>query len=129
VYSIAEAPLGHIWVANQKGLFHLFNESVVQNIPWAVLGRQDYARVLLADPSLHGLWLGFAQGGVGYFADGKIQSSYSVAEGLGRGMVNGLRFGAGGVLWAATAGGLSRIGDGHITTLASKNGVPCDTVH
>ncbi len=129
VYSIAEAPSGHIWIANQNRLLHLFNERVVQNIPWAVLGHKDHARVLLADPSQRGLWLGFAQGGVVYFVDGRVQKSYSAAEGLSRGMVNGLRFGAGGVLWAATAGGLSRIRDGHITTLTSKNGVPCETVH
>ena len=130
VYSMAEAPSGHIWVANDpKGLFHLFDGKVVERIPWASLGHKDYARVLLADPSQQGLWLGFAQGGVLHFADGRIQKSYSASEGLGRGMVNGLRFGAGGVLWAATAGGLSRIRDGHITTLTSKNGVPCETVH
>jgi PAS domain S-box-containing protein len=129
VYSIAEAPSGHLWLANdQEGLFHLFEGTVVQNIPWSALGHKDYARVLLADPS-HGLWLGLAQGGVLYFADGRIERSYSAAEGLGRGMVNGLQVGAGGVLWAATEGGLSRIRDGHITTLTSKNGLPCETVH
>ena len=130
VYSMAEAPSGHIWVANNpKGLFHLFQGKLVENIPWAVLGHKDYARVLLADPSQQGLWVGFAEGGVLHFADGRIQESYSAAEGLGGGMVNGLRFGPGGVVWAATAGGLSRIQDGHITTLTRKNGVPCDTIH
>jgi hypothetical protein len=32
-------------------------------------------------------------------------------------------------VWAATEGGLSRIKDGHIETLSSKNGLPCDRVH
>ena len=37
---------------------------------------------------------------------------------------------ADGALWAATeGGGLSRIKDGRIATLTSKNGLPCDTIH
>ena len=31
-------------------------------------------------------------------------------------------------MWAATEGGLSRVKDGRITTLTSKNGLPCDAV-
>src|SRR5208337_3371594 len=31
--------------------------------------------------------------------------------------------------WAATEGGLSRIKDGNISTLTTKNGMPCDAVH
>src|SRR5262249_40483870 len=54
---------------------------------------------------------------------------YSAAEGLGKGFVRGLRFGPRGALWVATDGGLSRIKDGQILTLTSKNGLPCDTVH
>jgi len=34
-----------------------------------------------------------------------------------------------GALWAATESGLSRILDGRIQTLTSKNGLPCDQVH
>src|SRR5262249_4788631 len=34
-----------------------------------------------------------------------------------------------GAVWAATVGGLSRIKSGRITTLTSKNGLPCDSVH
>jgi PAS domain S-box-containing protein len=32
-------------------------------------------------------------------------------------------------MWAATGGGLSRISDGRVETLNSKNGLPCDGVH
>jgi hypothetical protein len=48
---------------------------------------------------------------------------------LGQGNVSHLRFGPLGTLWAATEGGLSRIRDGRIATLTSKNGLPCDEVH
>ena len=34
-----------------------------------------------------------------------------------------------GTLWAATEGGLSRVKDGRVATLTSRNGLPCDTVH
>ena len=43
--------------------------------------------------------------------------------------MNSLRFGPRGALWAATENGLSRIKDDHVTTLTSKNGLPCDKVH
>jgi ligand-binding sensor domain-containing protein len=36
---------------------------------------------------------------------------------------------ADGSVWAATAGGLSRIKDNHVATLNSRTGLPCDTVH
>ena len=58
-----------------------------------------------------------------------MRASYSAADGLGNGKVNGLRIGSRGALWAATEGGLSRIENGHIATLTSKNGLPCDAVH
>jgi hypothetical protein len=48
--------------------------------------------------------------------------------GLAQGRVNSLRFGPRGALWVATENGLSRIKNDHVTTLTSKNGIPCDTV-
>jgi signal transduction histidine kinase/ligand-binding sensor domain-containing protein len=130
VASMAEAPSGHLWVAKQDyGLFHLFQGRVVEKIRWAALGHNDHARVVVADPSRGGVWLGFSGGGVSYFADGAIQKSYSAAHGLGAGRVNSLRFGPRDALWVATENGLSRIKNDHVTTLTSKNGIPCDMVH
>jgi signal transduction histidine kinase len=48
---------------------------------------------------------------------------------LGEGRVDSLQLDRDGTLWAATEGGLSRIKDGRVATLTSKNGLPCDTVH
>jgi signal transduction histidine kinase/ligand-binding sensor domain-containing protein len=130
VTSMAEVPSGHLWLATEDhGLFHLFQGRVAERIPWEALGHKDHARVVVADPSQHGLWLGFSGGGVSYFADGRIRRSYSAADGLGVGRVNRLRFGPRGAMWAATENGLSRIKNDHVTTLTSKNGLPCDTVH
>ena len=129
-FSVAEVPAGHLWVSvdQDRGLFHLFQGKVVENIPWTALGHKDHARVLLADPHA-GVWLGFDTGGVMLFANARIQQSYSTSEGLGRGRVNALRFGTRGALWVTTETGLSRIKDGHVTTLTRKNGLPCETVH
>jgi len=129
IHSIAEVGPRHLWVASQQGgLIHLFEGRVVQQIPWAGIGHKDFASALAADPAGRRLWLGFSQG-VAYFAEGAIQQSYSTSQGLSQGRVNGLRFGPRGALWAATDGGLSRIKDGHIAALTSKNGLPCDAVH
>ena len=130
ITSMTEAPSGHLWLAKEEdGLLHLFKGRAVEKFPWTALGHRDDGRVVVADPSQHGIWLGFSAGGISYFADGAIRKSYSVAEGLGAGRVNGLRFGPRGALWAATENGLSRIKDDHVTTLTSKNGLPCDNVH
>jgi signal transduction histidine kinase len=48
---------------------------------------------------------------------------------LGEGWVTDLRSDQDGTLWAATEGGLSRVKNGRVATLTSKNGLPCDTVH
>jgi signal transduction histidine kinase/ligand-binding sensor domain-containing protein len=130
VTSMAEAPSGHLWLAKQDyGLFHLFQGRVVEKTRWATLGHNDPARVVVADPSGNGVWLGFSGGGVSYFADGAIRKSYSAAHGLGAGQVNSLRFGPRGALWVATENGLSRIKNERVTTLTSRNGIPCDAVH
>ena len=49
--------------------------------------------------------------------------------GLGKGHVAGLRIDRDGAVWAGTEGGLSRIKDGRIATLTTKNGLPCDAIH
>jgi PAS domain-containing protein len=119
---------GNVWLSNGDGLFRLTPELAVRRIPWSQFGHK-YSVALLPDRRQGGLWLGFADGGIAYFKDGEVHASYSVADGLGKGLVSGLRFGSRGTLWAATEGGLSRIKDGHISTLTSNNGLPCDAVH
>jgi signal transduction histidine kinase/ligand-binding sensor domain-containing protein len=130
VYSIAEDARGDPWIANQdRGLLHLLGGTEVQAIPWAKLGRKDYALALAADRLHGGLWLGFSGGGIAYFADGQVRASYVAADGLGAGAVKDLRLDGDGTLWAATEGGLSRMKNGRVATLTSKNGLPCDGVH
>jgi signal transduction histidine kinase/ligand-binding sensor domain-containing protein len=130
VYSIAEDTAGNLWIANKDlGLIHLLRGGRVQQIPWAGLGHKDHAMALAVDPLRGGLWVGFYQGGIAYFTDSQVRASYSAADGLGEGRVNDLRFDADGTLWAGTEGGLSRLKNGRVATLSSKNGLPCDSAH
>jgi signal transduction histidine kinase/streptogramin lyase len=129
VNAITRDNVGNLWVANQnQGLFRLSPGNEVQQIPWTALGRKGIALVLAADPAGEGLWLGFGQGGIAHLRDGQISESWSAADGLGDGRVNGLRFEPDGTLWAATEGGLSRLKNGRVATLTSSNGLPCDSV-
>jgi len=120
-----------VWISNfERGLFHWTEGGVVQRIPWSRFGKERANAVLPGRLQGGGLWVGFSEGGgIAYFKDGQVRASYKAADGLGDDHVTGLRFGSQGALWAATEGGLSRIEDGHIATLNSKNGLPCDAVH
>ena len=96
VGSLTEDSTGNLWIANRElGLLRLSPRNELQQIPWTTFGRTDPAIVLAQDPLHGGLWLGFSQGGVVWFRDGQVRSSYSAAEGLGEGRVNDLRFDGG----------------------------------
>ena len=130
VYGVVEERPGEFWISDQeRGLIHLVGDSVVTRIPWSGLGRADHATAIVADRKREGLWLGFYNGGVIFVRDGKSRASFGTAEGLGGGRVAQLQFDPQGALWAATAGGLSRISDATVKTLTIGNGLPCDAVH
>ena len=129
VRSFAGDTTGNLWISQDQYLFHLIASTVVERIPWTKLGRGDPARALVVDPVQGGLWIGFRDGGVAYFKDGHIRASYDFANGLAEGHIRGLQFDSESTLWAAVEGGLSRVKDGRVTTLTSKNGLPCDAVH
>src|SRR5215470_3080297 len=128
--SIVEDKRGDLWIANEHvGLFHLRGSEIVEMIPWDKLGRKDFATALAIDPVEDGLWLGFFQGGVAYYENGQVRSTYGSGDGLGEGFVNDFQFDKNGTLWIATAGGLSRLKAKRLATLSSRNGLPCDTIH
>jgi signal transduction histidine kinase/ligand-binding sensor domain-containing protein len=130
VSSVAQDRQGNLWIANQDhGLLRLSKDGTVQQISWASIGHRDGAQPLAADRSTGGLWLGFNEGGVAYFSDGRIKENYGRAEGLGGGRVSALHIDTDDTVWAATEGGLSRIKNGRVLTLTSKNGLPCDAIH
>jgi signal transduction histidine kinase len=131
VYSITGDNAGNLWLSGNKGLSHLREGRLVENLPWTALGRRLQAKVIVFDQDRGGLWLGFWQdGGVEYFKDGQVRLSYNAANGMTKGPVAHLRIDRDGAVWAATQnGGVSRIKDGRITTLTTRNGLPCDKVH
>jgi len=133
VHSMTGDEAGHLWLAEDRSLVHLRDGRLVEQVPWSGLGRRQQANVILAGLEPGGVWLGFwsvGGGGVSYFRDGQLRASYGAPDGLGRGHVPDLRLDEEGALWVAThQGGVSRIDDGRITTLTSRNGLPCDSVH
>ncbi|HEX8892379.1 MAG TPA: two-component regulator propeller domain-containing protein, partial [Terriglobales bacterium] len=129
VSSLTEDASGNLWIANRElGLLRLSRHNDFPPIPWVTFGHKDPAVVLAPDFLHGGLWLGFSRGGVVWFRDGHVRSSYSATDGLGEGRVNHLRFDNEGALWIATEGGLGRLKDRHIATLTSKSGLPCNAV-
>ena len=127
VFSITGDDADNLWLSGDKGLSHLRNGKVVETFPWPAIGRRQEAKVVLFDPSQGGIWLAFwLDGGVLYFKDGQVLASYTSAHGLSKGALGGLQLDSEGALWVATQGGLSRIKDGHVVTMSSSNGLPCD---
>jgi signal transduction histidine kinase/ligand-binding sensor domain-containing protein len=130
VLAITGDRTGDLWLAHgTRGLLHLAGDRLGEETPWARLGHADYADALAVDPSTGGLWLGFFGGGLVFMKDGQARTSYAAAQGLGQGRVSDLRFGRDGTLWAATEGGISRLKNGHISTLSAADGLPCDDAH
>jgi signal transduction histidine kinase/ligand-binding sensor domain-containing protein len=128
-YSITGDASDNLWLSSDEGLERLSGGRQVETVPWSAFGRQQQAKVIVADRG--GVWLSFwKDGGVLYFRNGKVEAAYTTASGLGAGHVAGLRLDAEGALWAATEdGGLSRIKDGRVATLTVANGLPCNTIH
>ena len=128
VQALAEDAGGTLWVSDQtSGLFGLRGGNDVEVVSWSTFGG-EHARALFAGPS-GGLWLGFAGGGVSRLENGRVQRTYTNADGLGAGDVNNIHGDRDGALWVATEGGLSRIAGGRVDTLDVRNGLPCDGVN
>jgi len=128
-HCIAEDSAGDLWICLDQGLFHVLQGRKVERIPWESFGLQGLALAVGADASRGGVWLGFSEGGVAYFKDHQLGKSYSVANGLGKGRISSVQVDQDGTLWVGTEGGLSRISEGRVVTLSSKNSLPCDSVH
>jgi signal transduction histidine kinase/sugar lactone lactonase YvrE len=128
---IAGDKSGNLYITDHfKGVLRLREGKVSETIPWAKLGlRGALGNPLATDPVNGGLWIASWNGGVVYFKDGKVRESYRPDSGLAPWRVNSLQFDSSGALWAAIDGGLSRIKNGHVITLNSKNGLPCDAAH
>ena len=127
--AIVEDGEKNLWVANPAvGLFRLGRDRRdVQETPWAVLKHKDVVSAVAADSS-DGLWFGFFRGGIAHFVDGQVRVSYAVADGLADGRVSNLLVDSADALWIAADGGLTRLKEGRLATMNSRNGLPCDAV-
>jgi signal transduction histidine kinase/ligand-binding sensor domain-containing protein len=128
IFAISGDAAGRLWLSSETALVQLQRGRVVASVPWSLFGRPRQAQAVIADRG--GVWVAFWDGsGVFFFKDGRIEASYTAAEGLGAGHVAGLRLDATGAVWAAMdEDGLSRIKDGRVTTLTVANGLPCNKV-
>jgi ligand-binding sensor domain-containing protein len=130
VDAIGEDDGRNLWIAHRNaGLLRVSPDLGVQAIPWTKIGKTGSATRLAVDQVHGGLWLGFLAGGIVHFVDGNVRASYSVRDGLGKGIVNDLRISADGTVWVATDGGLSRVKDGRIGTLDRKRGLRSGRFH
>jgi signal transduction histidine kinase/ligand-binding sensor domain-containing protein len=129
VDAFAEDAAGNIWFASQEhGLAKITPQNEITQTSWAALGHMGRGDPIVPDLSRGGLWLGFYEGGISWFKDGGVGKTYTAADGLAGGSVTDLRFDGEGALWVAAQGGVSRVKNGHIAGLSSRNGLPCDTV-
>jgi signal transduction histidine kinase len=121
-----------VWISSPAfGLSHVINGSVVESLPWPWnhQGRDLRVSAVIPDSITGGAWVGFWDGGLSLLKDGQVQTSLGVKDGLGTGTVWSLYVDNEKTLWAATEGGLSRISGGRVTTLTTRNSLPCDAVH
>jgi signal transduction histidine kinase/ligand-binding sensor domain-containing protein len=119
----------HVWLSDQEiGLLRIDETRVAEVVPWSQFENKE-AWSLEADPKRGGLWLGFRQGGIARFKPGERILGYTKADGLAPGAVLDLHLALDGTLWIATEGGLSRLRDGHIATITTANGLPCNRIH
>jgi len=128
VAPVSAGAKGGLWISGENALVRLEGDRITQQFPWRQLGGKQFAVRMIASGEPEGVWLGFAADGVAYFKDGRIRRWYGSKDGLGEGRVRGLMLDSDGALWAATEGGLSLIRNGRVTTLTSRNGLPCDLV-
>jgi signal transduction histidine kinase len=127
--SITGDSQGNLWFAGNEGLYRIREGHVVEKLPWPALGESERAKVIVADRG--GVWVSFwGTRTVSYFKDGALKALYKTKDGLGKGRIADLQLDGDGALWVATEeGGLSRIKDGHIATLTTADGLPCDSIH
>ena len=97
--------------------------------PWLKLRQAPRVSAVVPDPAHGGLWLGSVDRGIAYFENGQVIAWIGSKDGLGADLVWNLLVDHEGTLWAATDGGLSRIKDGRVSTLTTRNGLPCDAIH
>ncbi len=132
-FAIAGDNHGGLWLsrwftAADDGLAHLLEGKIIEQAPWQKLGGGPGTGGLVPDPD-GGVWAGLFSGGLAYFRQGQIRNLPLRDESGAASVVLDLSRNRDGTFWAATENGLSRISNGHVATLTTANGLPCNKVH
>jgi len=129
VYYIVGDGEDGLWLSGNKGLARIRGGHLLENHPWASMGHDEEAKIIVPDRG--GVWLAFwIKGGLAYFKDGQVRALYNSNNRLAAGGVVDIRLDRDGALWAVVQGaGLTRIKDGRVAMLTTRNGLPCDRVH
>ena len=113
----------------EHGLFHLHGGKCGRTDPLGQAGTQGL-RSSLCSPILCRAACGLDFLTVAWLISRTVRFAHRTSRRwVRRGPRHGLQLDRDGTLWAATEGGLSRVKDGRVATLTSRNGLPCDTVH
>lgn len=110
------------------GLIHLLDGKIIDQVRGERLGGGPGTGGLVPDPD-GGVWVGLYTGGLSYYGGGRVRRVPLSGGPQPAVEVLDLSVDRDGTLWAATAKGLARISNGHLSTLTTANGLPCNKVH
>ena len=127
VYALAQDDEGYLWVGTNSGVYRFDG---VRFISWNSLGDAPLphraVRALLSAPG-GGIWVGFAEGGVSRIQGARLEA-FDERTGLAPGGINALVLDTSGVVWAATAEGLSSYAESHWQRWSEQAGLPAGAV-
>lgn len=132
-FAIASDNHGGLWLSMwftpaDDGLAHLVDGKIVEQVLSKQLGGGPGSGGLVVDPD-GGIWAGLYSGGLAYLRDGQTHNLPLKDDTGAASRVMDLSRNRDGTIWAATEHGLSRISNGHVATLSTANGLPCNKVH
>jgi signal transduction histidine kinase/ligand-binding sensor domain-containing protein len=119
---------GGVWVSSfDQGVLHVAGGRVVQRLSWEEIGGKGVGSGLASDTN-GGVWIAMTGGLLAYVRDGNVRRRLTTQDGLGEPLVN-VQADADGAIWATTELGFTRIVDGHLATMTTANGLPCNEGH
>jgi signal transduction histidine kinase/ligand-binding sensor domain-containing protein len=128
VFAVTGDTRGGAWVSSwDQGVLHVVRGNVVERVSWLELGG-GLGSGLVSD-AVGGVWVATTEGKLAYFRDGRLRQILTSRDGLGEAHLLNLQRDPDGAIWAATEGGFSRMANGHIQTMTTANGLPCNEAH
>ena len=117
---------GGIWFTeNGHGVFR-WKDGFLQSFNDVPQIRDKLGTFALTDPSGR-VWIGFGDGDLGVFQDGKF-IVYSKSDGLPGGSIGSIAADGAGAIWVGTTNGVSHFLNGRFTSLTTKNGLDVNNV-